>query len=390
MGRLRYLTAGESHGEMLVGILEGMPAGLLLIAERDIDPVLQERQKGYGRGRRQKIENDSARIVSGVRNGVTTGAPIALLLQNKDWNHWQERMPIAPSEREIIPVTVPRPGHADLSGAMKYGHTDLRNVFERASARETAMRSAIGAIASTLLKELGFESACYVSAIGGIVAEAETVDEVFAAREIFRASPVRMLNSLIEGRVIAKIDEAKTNGDTLGGTVECVVRNIPPGLGSSMHWDRKLDGLLARGVMSIQAVKSVEIGAGAFAARSLGSEVHDSIWIREGAIVRGTNNAGGIEGGMSNGEPIVIRAHMKPISTLMRPLDSVDLTTGVATSAHIERSDVCAVPALAVIVEQVVALTIASEMLETFGGDTIVEIEERVAARKNALRIETK
>ena len=390
MGRLRYLTGGESHGEMLVGILEGMPAGLSLITERDIDPILQERQKGYGRGHRQKIENDAARIISGVRNGITTGAPIAVIIQNKDWEHWKERMPIAPSEADLQPVTIPRPGHADLAGAMKYGHTDLRNVLERASARETAMRCAIGAIASTLLRSLNFESACYVSAIGGIVAEADTIEEVFEAREIFRSSPVRMLNRSTEEQVIAKIDEAKTNGDTLGGTVECVIRNIPPGLGSHVQWDRKLDGLLARTIMSIQAVKAVEIGAGIHAARSFGSQVHDSIGISEGMIVRGSNNAGGIEGGMSNGEPIVVRAHMKPISTLMRPLQSVDLATGEATEAHIERSDVCAVPALAVIVEQVVALTIASELLETLGGDTMVELKDRVAIRRNALRINTK
>ncbi len=390
MGTLRYLTAGESHGEMLVGILEGMPAGLSLVAERDIDPILQERQKGYGRGRRQKIENDSVRIVSGVRNGVTTGAPIALLIQNKDWEHWRERMPIVLSDKELSPVTVPRPGHADLAGAMKYGHTDLRNVFERASARETAMRCAIGAIASALLRELGFESACYVSAIGGIVAEAETIEEVFKARKKCGSSLVRMLNRSIEEQVIAKIDEAKANGDTLGGTVECIVRNVPPGIGSHVHWDRKLDGLLSQAIMSIQAVKAVEIGAGVHAARSFGSEVHDSIGIQEGIIGRGSNNAGGIEGGMSNGEPIAIRAHMKPISTLMRPLGSVDLATGEATEAHIERSDVCAVPALAVIVEQVVALTIASELFNTFGGDTIAELKERIAIRRYALQIGTK
>ncbi len=390
MGTLRYLTAGESHGEMLVGILEGMPAGLSLVATCDIDPILQERQRGHGRGRRQKIENDTAQIISGVRNGVTTGAPIALLIQNKDWEHWKERMPIVPSDKELSPVTVPRPGHSDFAGAMKYGHTDLRNVFERASARETAMRCAIGAIASTLLSALGFESACYVSAIGGIVADAETIEEVFEAREIFRSSPVRMLNRSIEEQVIAKIDEAKASGDTLGGTVECVVRYIPPGLGSHVHWDRKLDGMLARAVMSIQAVKAFEIGAGTHAARSCGSQVHDSIGIQEGMIVRGSNNAGGIEGGMSNGEPIVIRAHMKPISTLMRPLESIDLATGEATDAHIERSDVCAVPALAVIVEQIVALTFATELLETFGGDTMVELKERVEVRRNALQIKAK
>jgi chorismate synthase len=390
MGRLRYLTAGESHGEMLAGILEGMPAGLSLIAERDIDPILRQRQKGHGRGRRQLIENDKARIISGVRNGVTTGAPIALVIENKDWERWKERMPVTPTEAELTAVTIPRPGHADLAGAMKYGHEDLRNVFERASARETTMRTAIGGIASTLLRALNFESASYVSAIGGISAEAEMIDEVFNSREIFSSSLVRMLDRAIEQQVIAKIDEAKASGNTLGGTVECIIRNIPPGLGSHVHWDRKLDGLLAKALMSIQAVKAVEIGAGVHAARSLGSQVHDSIGIREGSIVRGSNNAGGIEGGMSNGEPIVVRVHMKPISTLMRPLDSVDLATGKETEAHIERSDVCAVPALAVIVEQVVALTIASEVLETFGGDTLSELKERVGIRGAALQLSRK
>jgi chorismate synthase len=387
MGQLRYLTAGESHGEMLVGILEGMPAGLSLIAERDIDPILQERQKGYGRGRRQKIENDKARIVSGVRNGVTTGAPITLLIQNKDWEHWKTRMPIVPSDADLSPVTVPRPGHADLAGTMKYGHTDLRNVFERASARETAMRSAIGAIASNLLRELGVESISYVTAIGGI--ESRVPDDVFANRDALAASRVRMFDAATEQKIVEAIDRVKQEGNTLGGTVECVVRNVPPGIGSHVHWDRKLDGILSQAVMSIQAVKAVEIGLGMKASALSGSETHDPIMIQDGALRRARNHAGGIEGGMSNGEAIVVSAHMKPISTLMRPLESVDLATGVSTEAHIERSDVCAVPALAVIVEQVVAFTIASELLETFGGDTLIELKERVEIRRKSLRVGT-
>ncbi|MFI5202030.1 MAG: chorismate synthase, partial [Candidatus Kapaibacterium sp.] len=388
MGRLRYLTAGESHGEMLVGILEGMPAGLSLVAERDINPVLRERQRGYGRGRRQQIEQDTARIISGVRNGVTTGAPIALLIQNKDWQHWKERMPIEPSEVSIAAVTIPRPGHADLAGAMKYGHSvDLRNVFERASARETAMRVALGAIASTLLRAQDIEAIAYVTAIGGITASVPK--DAFDARESLSKSRVRVFDAEAEEKIIAAIDRAKKEGDSLGGTVECVIKNVPPGMGSHVHWDRKLDGLLTQAVMSIQAVKAVEIGLGKNASEQRGSETHDSIFVEDGRIHRGANNAGGIEGGMSNGEPIVVRAAMKPISTLMRPLPSVDLATGEQVDAHVERSDVCAVPALAVIVEQVVAMTIASELLETFGGDTVAELTERVAIRRRALRLNT-
>ncbi len=387
MGQLQYLTAGESHGEMLVGILEGMPAGLSLIAERDIDPILRERQKGYGRGRRQQIEQDRARIISGVRFGVTTGAPIALIIENKDWSHWKERMSVLPQEGDSNPVTVPRPGHADLAGAVKYGHqTDMRNVLERASARETAMRTAIGAIASTLLHEVGIETVAYVKSIGGI--EAEITGDVFECREELQASVVRVCDGDAEHRIIEAIDKAKENGDTVGGIVECVVRGTPPGIGSHVHWERKLDGLLARAVMSIQAVKGVEIGAGISAATQSGSETHDPILVKDDVITRGQNNAGGIEGGMSNGERIVVRAAMKPISTLMRPLQSVDLATGEPTEAHIERSDVCAVPALAVIVEQVVAYTIASELLNTFGGDTLDELRSRIDERHGALRLD--
>ncbi|HEX5315568.1 MAG TPA: chorismate synthase, partial [Candidatus Kapabacteria bacterium] len=261
MGRLRYLTAGESHGEMLVGILEGMPAALSLVAECDIDPILRERQQGYGRGRRQQIEQDAARIISGVRNGVTTGAPIALLIQNKDWKHWKERMSVEPTDAPISHVTIPRPGHADLAGGMKYDHfDDLRNVFERASARETAMRVAIGAIASTLLRALEIESIVYVTAIGGI--SSDTPNDVFAARKRLAASRVRVFDAEAEEKIIEAIDFAKKEGDSLGGTVECVIRNVPPGIGSHVHWDRKLDGLLTQAVMSIQAVKAVEIGLG--------------------------------------------------------------------------------------------------------------------------------
>ncbi|HWF44793.1 MAG TPA: chorismate synthase [Candidatus Kapabacteria bacterium] len=384
---MRYLTAGESHGEMLVGILEGIPAGLSLVAERDIDPILRERQKGYGRGRRQQIEHDRARIVSGVRAGITTGAPIALIIENKDWRHWRERMSVVPVDSLGPTVTIPRPGHADLAGAIKYAHeSDIRNVFERASARETTMRVAIGAIGSTVLRALGIESIAYVKSIGGI--ESEFTSDMFSQRGRISASAVRVADPNAEATIIAAIDGAKANGDTLGGIVECVVRNVPPGIGSHVHWDRKLDAAIASAVMSIQAVKAVEIGAGVNAANRLGSELHDEIVVERGRLGRSQNNAGGIEGGMSNGEPIVVRAAMKPISTLMQPLGSVDLATGLATKAHIERSDVCAVPALAIIVEQVVAFTIATELIETFGGDTINELMERVEQRRERMHID--
>lgn len=386
MGRLRYLTAGESHGQLLTGILEGMPAGLSLIAERDIDPILKERQRGYGRSHRQKIESDSATITSGVRHGFTTGAPIALTIQNNDWSRWKDQMSVTPNGAEVERVTIPRPGHADLAGAVKYGHqTDIRNILERASARETAMRVALGAIASTLLGALGIESIACVSSIGGIATG--RCDDPFAVRDAIAESPVRTFDLVAGQQMVTKIDEARSNGDTVGGVVECRFRGMPPGIGSHVHWERKLDALLAQAVMSIQAVKAVEIGAGVQAASSFGSEVHDAIEIAAGSLARGSNNAGGIEGGMSNGEDIIIRASMKPISTLMRPLQSVDLHTEAATEAHIERSDICAVPALAVIVEQVVALTIASELLETFGGDMVTELRARVIERRNALQL---
>jgi chorismate synthase len=385
MARLRYLTAGESHGELLVGILEGMPSGLSLIASRDIDPALAARQKGYGRGRRQKIENDRARIVAGVRFGVTTGAPIGILIENKDWQNWQERMSVEPAEN-TRPVTVPRPGHADLAGALKYGHQeDVRNVLERASARETALRVAIGAIAKKLLAELAVESVSYVTAIGGIELPSISTDVIFASTAAIDASELRMPAADFEASIKSKIDRAKEHGDTVGGTVECIVRGVPVGIGSHVQWDRKLDAAIAQAVMSIQAVKAVEIGAGVRAATSFGSEVHDAITVNHGTVSRASNNAGGIEGGMSNAEPIVVRAHMKPISTLMQPLGSIDLRTMKPTEAHIERSDVCAVPALSVIVEHVVALTVASELLETFGGDTMAELAERVASRRTLL-----
>jgi chorismate synthase len=388
MADLRYLTAGESHGEMLVGILEGMPAGLSLIAERDIDPWLARRQEGYGRGRRQQIESDTARIVSGVRFGVTTGAPIAIIIENKDWANWQKKMSVTPQEGDLPrSVTVPRPGHADFAGGIKYGQeSDMRNVLERASARETAMRVAIGAIAMTLLKEIGVESLAYVRSIGSIESTAQIeLENIASAQALIDASQVKTLDTQSEEQMIAAIDTAKADGNTLGGAVECVMTGLPVGVGSHVQWDRKLDGLLAEALMSIQAVKSVSIGLGERASEQLGSDVHDPFARNEASVTRTRNNAGGLEGGVTNGQPLVVKAAMKPISTLMEPLQSVDLSTGEETKAHIERSDTCAVPALSVIVQSVVNFTVAQAVMQTFAADTVVELKERVEARNDRL-----
>jgi chorismate synthase len=369
---------------MLVGILEGMPAGLSLVAERDIDPWLKRRQEGYGRGRRMQIESDTARIVSGVRFGVTTGAPIAILIENKDWENWQQKMSVNPHEGDLPrSVTVPRPGHADFAGGIKYGQeSDMRNVLERASARETAMRVAIGAIGMTLLKEIEIDSLAYVRSIGKIESKATVeYENIASAQALIDASQVKTLDTQSEQEMIAAIDQAKASKNTLGGTVECIVTGLPIGVGSHVQWDRKLDGLLAQAVMSIQAVKSVSIGMGEKSSSEQGSNVHDPFTRKDSSVTRSRNNAGGLEGGVSNGQPLIVKAAMKPISTLMEPLASVDLTTGEETKAHIERSDICAVPALSVIVQSVVNFTLAQAILETFGGDTVAELIERVEAR---------
>jgi chorismate synthase len=383
MSHLRYLTAGESHGKLLTGIIDGIPAGLSLEATRDVDPILRERQRGYGRSHRQKIENDKAEILSGVRFGITTGAPISIKIVNKDWEHWTDKMSVTPIQEAVEPVTIPRPGHADLAGAIKYQQKDIRNILERASARETAMRVTVGAIASKFLNELGITSVSFVKSIGNIaVDESEKPNELHQLRTILSDSLLRMFDSSAEKKAIHLIDRAKNDGDTLGGIVETQFIGLPIGIGSHIQWDKKLDGLIAQSVMSIQAVKAVEVGGGISLAEIHGSECHDVIDLEDGEIVRRSNNAGGIEGGMSNGMHIVIRAAMKPISTLMRPLPSVDLATGISAPSHIERSDVCAVPSLSVIVEQVVAFTIASVLLDTFGGDSMQEVKERVAIRR--------
>lgn len=376
MNRLRYLTAGESHGKGLVGILEGMPAGLALEAGH-IDAQLSRRQSGHGRGGRMRIESDKAEILSGVRHGRTLGSPIALLIWNKDWKNWSEVLRVEPGGDEgLKSVSIPRPGHADLCGALKYGHKDLRSVLERASARETAMRTALSVPARRLLEEFGVHIASRVVSIGGAQDHADA-DLVPVSRLNARAdaSPVRCLGKEGERRMVALIDRAFKAKDTLGGVFEVRVSGLPAGLGGYAQWDRRLEGALSAAFMSLNAVKGVEIGLGFSLSQTSGSMAHDELYPGKGGRVsRKTNRAGGLEGGMSTGETLVVRAAMKPLATLMKPLRSVDLRTGKAASAHIERSDVCAVPAAAVIGEALAALVLADSFLEKFGGDSITEI----------------
>ncbi|OGW38732.1 MAG: chorismate synthase [Nitrospirae bacterium GWD2_57_9] len=372
---LRFLTAGESHGELLMGIIEGMPSGLL-IRVTDIDRDLARRQVGYGRGGRMKIEKDTVKIYSGVRWGRTLGSPIGLMIRNRDWENWRDKMSSDPMFLNTAdPVTRPRPGHADLAGALKYGASDIRNILERSSARETAMRVAVGAVAKRLLEEFGIEIVSHVLSIGGVFAKVPKAAPA-EIRKRAEASELLCSDPEAEKRMMKKIDEARAAGDTLGGVFELIVTGVPVGLGSHVHWDRKLDSRLAASIMSIQAIKGVEIGAGFGVANRPGSQVHDEIfWNRKQGLYRKTNMAGGIEGGMSNGESIVIRAAMKPIPTLYKPLRSVDLDTKKPFKASVERSDACAVPAAGVVAEAAAAFEIASAMIEKFGGDSIDEMK---------------
>jgi chorismate synthase len=372
---LRFLTAGESHGPCLTAILEGCPAGFAI----DIDAVnvdMRRRMMGYGRGGRMKIEQDTAELRSGVRFGETLGSPITLIVENRDWKNWTKKMSARPEDRDAqVAVTRPRPGHADLAGVLKYDQEDVRNILERASARETAARVAVGGIAKCLLRPFGIAVRGWVAEIGGIVAQHDGMDPeaIFAAAEV---SEVRVADPDAERRIIAEIDECKKRGDTLGGIVEVVTTGLPPGLGSHVHWDRKLDGRLAHALMSVQAVKGVEIGLGFETARRPGSAVHDEIYFDEAKheFVRRTNMAGGTEGGMTSGAPLVVRVAFKPLATLMKPLHSVDIGTKAEAKGAIERSDVCAIPAAAVIAEAVVAFVIADVFLEKFGGDSLKEV----------------
>ncbi|MCH8929124.1 MAG: chorismate synthase, partial [Candidatus Marinimicrobia bacterium] len=379
MDKLRYLTAGESHGKALIGILEGVPAGLKVIVA-DIDIELRRRQQGYGRGGRMKIENDHAEIISGVRNALTMGGPISLIIENADWENWKEKMAVEEITSEIETVTVPRPGHADLAGHYKFGHKDLRNVIERSSARETAMRVGLGAIAKLLLSECGITIGSHVISING--ARLSSPDDELSPLEINEladASRVRCIDDESSEKMVDAIKLAVKNKDTVGGVFEVVAAGLPTGLGSYTHWDRKLDGRIAKAVMSIPAIKGVEIGPAFDNAALSGSQVHDEILPADGGdYVRPSNRAGGLEGGVTNGQPIVVRAAMKPISTLRQPLKSVDLSTGKKVDSRYERSDVCAVPAAAVIGEAMLALVLADALLEKFGGDSMEELLARV------------
>jgi chorismate synthase len=378
---LRFTTAGESHGPALVSILEGMVAGLPLVAA-DIDVELSRRQQGYGRGRRMKIESDHAELLSGVRAGQTLGSPIAMLIQNRDWKNWQEIMDPAPREgdpeRKRV-VTRPRPGHADLSGMLKYDRDDARDVLERASARETTARVAAGAVCKRFLREFGIAVGSHVVHLGGV--DARRPNKMPAAADLNAAadeSQLRTLDREAENEMIARIDAAKAEGNTLGGIAEVICDGVPVGLGSHVSWDRKLDGRLAAALMSIPAVKAVEIGLGVESARRKGSDVHDEIDpdernVRAGRVRRRSNRAGGLEGGISNGEQIVVRASMKPISTLMRPLGTIEMKTREPAQAVAERSDVTAVPAMGVIAEGMTAFIVAQALLEKFGGDSLTE-----------------
>ncbi len=371
---LRFLTAGESHGELLMGVIEGVPAGLL-IRVTDIDRDLARRQAGYGRGNRMKIEKDSVKIYTGVRWGRTLGSPIGLMIRNKDWENWRDKMsPDTMFLNSADPVTRPRPGHADLAGVLKYNMSDIRNILERSSARETAMRVAVGSVAKRLLEEFGIDVVSHVLSIGGVTTKVPKIS-VQELKKRIETSELRCADPEAEKRMKRKIDEARQSGDSLGGVIEIVVTGVPAGLGSHAQWDRKLDGKLAAALMSIQAIKGVEVGAGFGTANRPGSMVHDEIfWSKKEGFYRKTNMAGGIEGGISNGEPILLRAAMKPIPTLMKPLRSVDIASKKPFKASVERSDVCAVPAAGVVAEAAVAFEIASAMIEKFGGDSIDEM----------------
>lgn len=377
---MRYMTAGESHGPQLTAVLEGIPAQFPLVAE-DINYELARRQKGYGRGRRMQIEKDRVQIVSGVRHGKTTGAPLAFVIENKDWKNWEDIMgaePLSEGEEEKIKkrVTRPRPGHADLNGAIKYGHRDLRNVLERSSARETAMRVAAGAAAKQLLAAFGIRIGGHVVQIGEAKAQHIEYSSLKELQEVTEASPVRCFDPEAEKEMIASIDDAKTNGDSLGGIVEVIVEGVPVGLGSHVHYDRKLDAKIARTVMSINAFKGVEFGIGFEAGRRLGSRVHDEIiWNEQDGYSRETNNLGGFEGGMTTGMPLIIRGVMKPIPTLYKPLNSVDIKSKEPFQASIERTDNCSVPAASVVCEAAVAWEVADAFIEKFSGDRFDEIQ---------------
>ncbi len=394
---LRFSTAGESHGEALVALVSGLPAGVPFDQEF-LDRELWRRQQGYGRGGRMRIEQDRAHVLSGVRHGKTIGSPVAMTLENRDWKNWEELLPVGVGDPEKHKaVASPRPGHADLAGALKYDFKDARYVLERASARESAARVACGAFGQMLLRELGIEVASHVIRVGGVELEREVswaeIKEVGERTEVL----LGCADKETEARMKAEVDKALRTGDTVGGVFEVVVHGLPPGVGTHANWDERLDGLLAQALMSLQAVKAVELGRGVTAAAAVGSAVHDAIGYAEeegkgegGAgftrFRRERNNAGGVEGGMSNGEDGVVRGYLKPISTLRRPLGSVSFATREETKASYERSDVCVVPAAGVAGEAMVALTVARLVLEKFGGDSLREVQRNFEGYREQIR----
>jgi chorismate synthase len=393
---LRFLTAGESHGQALVVILEGIPAGLTIDIPR-INHELRRRQGGYGRGRRMQIESDAVELLSGVRRGETIGSPVAMTIRNRDWTNWQYTMsveadpPADAGGARRAPVTRPRPGHADLAGVAKFDRSDVRDILERASARETAARVAAGAIARQLLAAAGIRVTSHVFAVGAVRLDESRTVTFDEAAALAADAPFRCADPDAEARMITEVDRARDAGDTLGGAFEVIVSGLPPGLGSYTQWDRKLDGQLAQALMSIPAIKAVGIGIGPEAAYRPGSKVHDEMVVDDAAvhatgIARPTNNAGGLEGGVTNGEDLRVSAWMKPISTLMKPLRSVDLETMAPAAAAIERSDVCAVPAAAVVGEAMVSLVLAGALTEKFGGDSMAELQRAMAGANDALR----
>ena len=380
---MRWITAGESHGPELVAVLEGIPAGVPVVTS-DIQDSLARRRLGYGRGARMQFEQDEVSISGGVRHGLTMGGPVAITVANTEWPKWQDVMSADPVTEEKLTgaraeaLTRPRPGHADFTGMQKYGFLDARPVLERASARETAARVALGRVASNFLNALGIELITHTVAIGSVLGSRDSVLPRPSDLSALDADPLRAFNSELSTAMIAEVDLAHKDGDTLGGVVETLVYGVPPGLGSFVHWDRRLDSQLAAAMMGIQAIKGVEIGDGFETARRRGSEAHDEIVREAGVSRRITDRAGGIEGGMSNGEVIRVRAAMKPISTVPKALQTIDVTSGDAAKAHHQRSDVCAVPAAGVVAEAMVALVIANSVLEKFGGDSLSETKRNI------------
>ena len=377
--RLQFLTAGESHGKGLVGIIDGIPAGLG-ISEEYIDRQLRRRQMGHGRGGRMKIEKDHGEIWSGVRHGKTLASPIGILVQNLDWKNWTDKMSVDPIDKEIKEVTLPRPGHADLAGIHKYGFTDIRNVLERSSARETTMRVALGSVCRKLLEEVGIHIASRVVQIHDVIDNSKIKYKTSKLNSFVDKSPVRCINKNIENQMIEVIDKAKKSGDSVGGIFEVVASGIPYGLGSYTQWTEKLQSRISAMMMSINAFKGIEIGNGFRSASKFGSEVHDEIGHDGKKFTRFSNNAGGIEGGMSNAQPIVLWMSMKPISTLIKPLRSVDILTHEKKKAHKERTDACAVPAASIIAESMLCITLADALLEKFGGDNVDQLKAHMKA----------